>query len=91
MENQQIRYMLNEANQNTFMKQQQIFNQSIMSTQKLIQKNQIPNSKIREEIPDGAEVFVEYGDNFNFDSIKIDEEIPSTRKFKVYKYKNPRT
>ena len=28
---------------------------------------------------------------FNFDSIKIDEEIPSTRKFKVYKYKNPRT
>lgn len=62
-----------------------------MTTQKLVQKSQILNPKIREEIPDGAEVFVEYGDTFNFDSIKIDEEIPSTRKFKVYKYKNPRT
>ena len=49
------------------------------------------NPKIREEIPDGAEVFIEFGENFNFDSIKIDEEIPNTRKFKIFKYKNPRT
>lgn len=54
-------------------------------------KHDITDKKIRDEIPEGAEIFVEMGDNFDFTTIKIDEDIPKTRKFRVFKYKNPRT
>jgi len=56
-----------------------------------IHKSQITNKKIRDEIPDGAHIFVELGEEFDFSTIKIEERIPATRKFRVYKYKNPRT
>jgi len=58
---------------------------------KRISKHEINDDKIRAEIPDGAEIHVELGENFDFSTIKIDEDIPKTRKFRVYKYKNPRT
>ena len=56
-----------------------------------VSRDKIKDTKIRDEIPLGAEIYVEKGENFDFESIKIDEQIPHTRKFSVYKYKNPRT
>ena len=38
-----------------------------------VSRDKIRDSKIRDEIPIGAEIFVEKGENFDFDSIKIDE------------------
>ena len=38
-----------------------------------VSRDKIKDTKIRDEIPLGAEIFVEKGDNFDFDSIKIDE------------------
>jgi hypothetical protein len=58
---------------------------------KRISKEQIHDAKIRQEIPDGADIFVEDGEHFDFSTIKIEESIPQTRQFSVYKYKNPRT
>lgn len=46
---------------------------------------------MRNEIPFGVEVIVETGRQFDFSAIKIEESIPSTRNFRVFKYKNPRT
>jgi len=31
------------------------------------------------------------GDNFNMSELKIEEAVPQTRKFRVFKYKNPKT
>lgn len=56
-----------------------------------LRKHEIPDARIREEIPDDAEVHVELGKDFDFGSIKIDEDIPNTKQFKIYKYKNPKT
>ena len=61
------------------------------SEAKKISKDKIKDKSIRDEIPDGAEIFVEDGEGFDFSSIKIEESIPQTRQFSVYKYKNPRT
>lgn len=38
-----------------------------------ISRDKIKDLKIRDEIPAGAEVYVEKGENFDFESIKIDE------------------
>ena len=58
---------------------------------KRVSKSDITDEKIRNEIPEGAEIHVENGDEFDFSTIKIDEDIPKTRMFRVFKYKNPRT
>ena len=58
---------------------------------RIISKHQIANKKIRDEVPESAQIYVESGDTFDFSQIKIDEQVPSTRLFTVYKYKNPRT
>ena len=34
---------------------------------------------------------VQHGANFDFSTIKIEEAVPQTRRFRVFKYKNPRT
>ena len=49
------------------------------------------DEKIRNEIPVGVNVEVIAGANYDLQSLKIDEAIPSTRAFIVYKYKNPKT
>jgi hypothetical protein len=54
-------------------------------------KNEIEDEKLRSAIPEGARINVVKGSDFDFASIKIDEDIPQTRAFRVYKYKNPRT
>ena len=51
----------------------------------------IEDEKIRNEIPRGAEIHVEQGASFDFSQIKIEEQIPHTRNFRIFKYKNPRT
>ena len=38
-----------------------------------ISRDKIKDVKIRDEIPIGAEIYVEKGENFDFESIKIDE------------------
>ena len=70
---------------------QETFGADDMSGATRISRDKIKDLKIRDEIPLGAEIYVEKGENFDFESIKIDEQIPRTRKFSVYKYKNPRT
>ena len=46
---------------------------------------------MQEQIPHNSEIHVQRGASFDFSTIKIDEAVPSTRKFRVFKYKNPRT
>lgn len=52
---------------------------------------QILDDRIRNEIPVGVTIEVTCGENFDETELKIDETIPSTRKFRVFKYKNPKT
>lgn len=51
----------------------------------------ISDDEMRGEIPANAEIYVQHGSDFDFSTIKIEEAVPSTRSFRVFKYKNPRT
>ena len=42
-------------------------------------------------IPPQAKIFVEKGENFDFSTIKINDQIPHSREFRVFKFKNPKT
>lgn len=57
----------------------------------MIPRCQIEDPAIRKEIPEDAQIIVEHGKEFDFSSIKIEESVPKTRRFRVFKYKNPRT
>lgn len=58
----------------------------------VISRDEITDQKIKSEIPVGVNrIEVVSGSNFDPASLKIDEEIPGTRQFKIYKYKNPKT
>ena len=46
---------------------------------------------MQDQIPYNAEIHVQYGSRFDLSSIKIDEAVPKTRSFRIFKYKNPRT
>ena len=50
-----------------------------MDESMIIDKGEISDTEIRNEIPDGSEIHVQPGKNFDFSSIKIDEKVPSTR------------
>lgn len=56
-----------------------------------IDRDLLEDEKVRNEIPEGVKVEVIGGDRFDINSLKIDEAVPSTRQFTVFKYKNPRT
>ncbi|TNV83506.1 hypothetical protein FGO68_gene2066 [Halteria grandinella] len=53
--------------------------------------DEISDESIRREIPQGVQIQVILGKDFDVTSLKIEEEIPATRQFRIYKYKNPRT
>ena len=57
----------------------------------VIEKDDVSDDEIREQIPEGSKIHVQPGKNFDFSTIKIEEKVPSTRCFRVLKYKNPRT
>ena len=57
----------------------------------LVDSDQIKDASIRELIPSGVKVEVIEGANFDFKSLNIEEPIPNTRAFRIYKFKNPRT
>ncbi len=57
----------------------------------ILEKDEVSDDEIKEQIPDGSKIHVQPGKNFDFSSIKIEEKVPSTRCFRVLKYKNPRT
>lgn len=44
-----------------------------------------------EQIPEDATIHISYGKNFDLGTVKIEEAVPSTKKFRVFKYKNPKT
>ena len=57
----------------------------------IIGRNDLTDDEMAEQVPDDAIIHVREGKNYDLSTIKIDEEVPSTRKFRVFKYKNPRT
>ena len=57
----------------------------------IIGRADLSDDEMAEQVPDDAEIHVRYGKNYDLSSIKIDEAVPSTRDFRVFKYKNPRT
>ena len=44
-----------------------------------------------EQVPPEAKIYVQRGSKYDMSSIKIEEAVPNTRDFRVFKYKNPRT
>lgn len=59
--------------------------------QQYINQSNISDEKIRDEIPKGVTVELIAGANYDLETLKIDEAIPNTKDFLVYKYKNPKT
>lgn len=57
----------------------------------MIERCKILQENILALIPEHTEIRVIYGSEFDFDLVKIDEHVPSTRQFKIFKFKNPRT
>jgi hypothetical protein len=58
----------------------------------IVTRDKISDEKVRAEIPESVyRVEIISGDRFDAESLKIDEAIPGTREFKIYKYKNPKT
>lgn len=68
---------------------QQLRNNDLLM--QIVDREEIEDEKIRSEIPEGSRIEVTLGENFDLSSLKIEEDIPSTKNFRVYKYKNPRT
>ena len=58
----------------------------------IVTRDGINDTKVKAEIPDSVQkVEVINGESFNPQSLKIDEAIPGTKEFRIYKYKNPKT
>jgi hypothetical protein len=55
-------------------------------------REDIEDHKVRDEIPESVtKIEVITGHNFDASSLKIDEDVPATKEFRIYKYKNPKT
>ena len=43
------------------------------------------------DLPDDVEVSVQTGNNFNLHSVKIKKHVPSTKRFRIFQFKNPKS
>jgi len=67
-------------------------NTSFNGVASLVLRDDIDDDKIRDEIPESVtKIEVITGHNFDPRSLKIDEDVPATKEFRIYKYKNPKT
>ena len=48
----------------------------INSTIKVITRDEITDEQVKGQIPKDAEIHIQYGSDFDFNSIKIEEQIP---------------
>ena len=67
-------------------------NTSFNGEAQIMMREDIEDNKVRDEIPDSVnKIEVITGHNFDPASLKIDEDVPATKEFRIYKYKNPKT
>ena len=57
----------------------------------IVGHNELSDEEVRSLIPPQAKIYVQHGSRFDFSTLKIEEAIPNTRQFRIYKFKNPRT
>eukprot|EP00347_Sterkiella_histriomuscorum_P017635 403348584 len=62
-----------------------------MMPKRIVNHHEINDEKIREEIPLDVEIQIIQGSDYNLNELKIEEAIPRTKRFRVFKYKNPKT
>ncbi len=52
----------------------------------VIERDDLSDDEIAEIVPKNTKVYVQKGTRFAMESIKIDEAVPNTRQFRVFKY-----
>ena len=57
----------------------------------IISRDDLSDDEIAQTVPENAKIYMQHGSRFSMDSIKIEEAVPNTRQFRVFKYQNPRT
>lgn len=57
----------------------------------VVGRDDLSDEEMAEQVPHDAKIHVQRGINYDMSTVKIEEKIPSTRQFRVFKYKNPRT
>lgn len=57
----------------------------------LIGREDLSDAEMAEQVPFDAKIYVQKGSKYDMSTIKIEEAVPNTRQFRVFKYKNPRT
>lgn len=58
---------------------------------RIVSHQDLDDLKIKAEIPDDVEIQMIEGKDYNLSDLKIEEAIPATKNFRVFKYKNPKT
>ncbi|CDW75002.1 krueppel-like factor 13 [Stylonychia lemnae] len=70
--------------------QRKEFNESRAYVQ-IVSHQEISDIKLRQEIPPGVDIQIIQGQDFDVHELRIEETVPLTKNFRIFKYKNPAT